>query len=497
MINNERLDRLFELGKQNAEHGQLDTAACCFNAICAVSPGYTNAWRELALAQMILGKYRQALNAIRRALAINQESSRTLSVAAMVYANLGYFDHALTYIREAKSKEPGSSGLDLIEAEILCLSGDFIRSEQLLLEAAIKGADFCDVEIQRCELLRVKNDLEQQEYTLNNLIAINPNFSRAHLMLGEIQLAQQLFNEGWTNYEYRLRIPNHPILRNYPWPYWNGENLQNKTLLVYGEQGIGDEILFASCLLDLLEVTQRIILVCEEQLAPLLANSFPKLEILTFTEVPQFAELHSQSVDHCVAIGSLPLHFRQSASDFPIHNGYLQTADEWIQPWREKLQTLGNGLKVGIAWQGGLMRTGQLTRSLQPEQLLPLLELPGIQFVNIQHGKVRRELEWLAEKRNLPVSTWPLDTKNMSELAGLVSALDLIITPCCSLVHLAGALGKPVWVMTPKVAAWRYLNEGETMPWYPSARLFRQPESGDWASVIESIRQQLIQKTGV
>lgn len=492
MLNNSWFDRLFELGKERFSRGQFEAATRCFKAASISAPDNIPSKQELALAQLKQGKPRVALQNIRQALKYNPESARSLSIAALIGSELGQFEQAQYWINLAKQREPDNAGLELISADIFRASEQWEQAEQALMRATQKGMDALEVALFRCQLLQGMGHTAGLKNALNNLIIEHPELPKARMMLAELQLSQRAYTEGWINHEYRLQLPEQPILRNYPWPYWQGEPLQDNILLVYAEQGIGDEIMFASCLPDLLKIAKKVLFVCDDRLAPLFIKSLPQLETLSFSEVPSLANDQPHSVDYCIAIGSLPLHFRQSSADFPNHNGYLKAANEWKQPWNEKLQTLGSDLKVGIAWQGGLMRTGQRTRSLELEQLLPLLELPGIQFINIQHGKVRRELEWLAEKRNLPVTTWPLDTKNISELAGLVSALDLIITPCCSLVHLTGALGQPVWVMTPKVAAWRYLNEGETMPWYPSARLFRQSEAGDWASVIESIRQQLL-----
>lgn len=492
MLNNSWFDRLFELGKQQFSLEQYEAATRCFKAACVSAPDNIPSKQELALAQLKQGQPRSALQTIRQALKHNIESARSLSIAALIDKELGHTEQAQHWLSLAKQREPESAGLELIAADIFRASEQWGQVEQALMRATEKGMDALEVALFRCELLQAMGHTASLKNALNNLICEQPELPKARMMLAELQLSQGIYAEGWANHEYRLHLPEHPILRNYPWPYWTGDSLRDKTILVYAEQGVGDEFMFASCLPDLLKIAQKVFFVCDERLTPLFKNSFPQINTLAFSEVPDIVTSHLKTIDFCTAIGSLPLHFRQSSADFPNHNGYLKAANEWKQPWREKLQSLDAGLRVGIAWQGGLMRTGQRTRSLELEQLLPLLELPGIQFINIQHGKVRRELEWLAEKRNLPVTTWPLDTKNMSELAGLVSELDLIITPCCSLVHLAGALGKPVWVMTPKVAAWRYLNEGETMPWYPSARLFRQPEMGDWASVIESIRQQLV-----
>lgn len=484
---------LYRLGLQYNEQGAFDNAARCLRAACVADPNHAAAWCEQAYASMKTGDLPSALRSIRKAIDINPNSPRNFTIAAMIASDFSRFEDALRWIGQAQRLEPDNPGIDLVKADILCLSGDYCQAEQALQTAADKGMELTEIELHRCELLRLRHRFAELNTALTQLLE-DTSEPRIQLMLGELQLAEKNYADGWRNYQARLRMEEQPIIRNYPWAYWQGESLEGKTILVHGEQGVGDEIMFSSCLPDLVKSAGKVIVVLQERLSELLTHSFPDISAVSESEVQQTALRAPQSIDYCVAVGSLPLHFRRELTDFPDHTGYLRADKNRILPWQEKLQTLGNGLRIGISWQGGVMRTGLLNRSLQLEQLLPLLELPGIQFINIQHGKVRRELEWLAEMRNLPATTWPLDTKNISELAGLVSALDLIITPCCSLVHLAGALGKPVWVMTPKVAAWRYLNEGETMPWYPSARLFRQPEIGDWASVIEAIRQQLLEK---
>lgn len=491
MLNNSWFDGLFKLGEEQFALGQFEAATRCFKAASISAPDNISSKQELALAQLKLGQPRAALQSIHQALKHNPESARSLSIAALINKELGHIDQAENWLDLAKQREPENAGLELISADIFRASEQWKQAEQALVQATQKGMDELEVALSRCELFQAMGHTEELNNALNHLIDVHPKLAKARMILADVQLAQCNYAEGWTNHEFRLQLPENPVLRNYPWPYWQGEPLLDKTILVYAEQGIGDEIMFASCLPDLLKVANKILFACDERLAPSFNHAYPQIETLTFSEVPNIASNHLDTIDYCVAIGSLPLHFRKCAADFPAHNGYLQSADAWIQPWQKKLQDLGAGLKIGIAWQGGLMRTNKIGRSLQLEQLSPLFEVPGVQFINIQHDKVRREMEWFVEKHPYPVITWPLDTMNMSELAGLVSALDLIITPCCSLVHLAGALGKPVWVMTPKVAAWRYLNEGETMPWYPSARLFRQPESGDWTSVIAKIQEQL------
>jgi ADP-heptose:LPS heptosyltransferase len=193
------------------------------------------------------------------------------------------------------------------------------------------------------------------------------------------------------------------------------------------------------------------------------------------------------SIDCQAAIGSLPRHFRGSREDFPRHNGYLFADPTRTAAWRRRLGAGGGELRVGIAWRGGSLRTRQFTRSIPIEQWLPILQRPQVRFFSLQYGDNAGELAQLRRMHNIEISDFGGETADLDELAAAICALDLVISVDNTVVHLAGALGKSVWVLLGCCPEWRYLRQGEEMPWYPSARLFRQHSPRDWSRAVDQV----------
>jgi len=254
--------------------------------------------------------------------------------------------------------------------------------------------------------------------------------------------------------------------------------------MVYAEQGLGDTIMFASCLPDLLRQAAGVMIHCEDRLWPLLGRSFPGLE--------RYDAAARGRVDAYAAIGSLPRIYRRSIDAFPRHSGYLRAAPDDVARAARELRAIGEGLKVGIAWRGGLPSTGRAMRSLSLSELEPLLRSPGTCWVSLQHGDALEEIDGFTRATGITVHRLEGLERDLDAAAAAISALDVVVTVCSSVVHLSGSLGRTTLVLTPHVPAWRYLLEGESMPWYPSVRLCRQPAPGQWAPAIDAIRERLV-----
>jgi hypothetical protein len=186
-------------------------------------------------------------------------------------------------------------------------------------------------------------------------------------------------------------------------------------------------------------------------------------------------------------IGSLPHRFRRTREDFPEHAGYLCADPEQVAICAERLRALGPGPKVGISWRGGTVQSRKALRTLPANELSKLLATPGIRFVNLQYDSPGDEAEIASAVGTGCLQHWPDILEDYDRTAAMVCALDLVVSVCTAVIHLTGALGKPVWVMAPHVPEWRYGLHGSRMPWYPTARVFRQSERGDWSSVTGSV----------
>lgn len=326
-------------------------------------------------------------------------------------------------------------------------------------------------------------------------LKLSPDYADAQFHMGLVNLMQRKYREGWLGFESRFLTEQY---KNYPVcsPRWNGTSLGGRTVLIRREQGLGDEIMYASCFQQVVDDAQQCFIECEPRLKKLFSRSFPQATVFCSTGedrvIPQ--PIDETAMDVQVFAASLPRYLRNSLRDFPEHKGYLTADPERVRYWQTQLAALSDGLKVGISWRGGTKLTHTGRRSLSTESLLPVLALPGVQWVNLQYGSRAEEIAALEHVHGIRITDWPeaIDG-DYDETASLVAALDLVISVCTSVVHLAGALGKPVWVMTASVPEWRYGLHGDGMPWYPTARLIRQTERGTWGPVISTTEQQLRQ----
>jgi hypothetical protein len=320
--------------------------------------------------------------------------------------------------------------------------------------------------------------------------------AEAHVELAQILLRRGDFAAGWSQYDWRLRMEKWEHLPKYSCPVWRGEDLKGKTLLVTAEQGLGDQIMFASCLPEVVQAAGQCIVESHARLAGLFQRSFPRISVSPRRFKDSAAiDKGRLTPNFKIAIGGLPGLLRRHESDFPRHAGYLRADPARVEYWRECLRARGAGPHIGISWRGGTTRTRRTARSIDLVHWLPMLRQRSGQWVSLQYGDATgAELASFASEYAVHVDHWQEAIDDYDETAALVSALDLVISVQTAVVHLAGALGKPVWVMVPAVAEWRYLQSGVTMPWYPSVRLFRQSRADDWKPVIDSIATELEQR---
>ena len=300
---------------------------------------------------------------------------------------------------------------------------------------------------------------------------LNPHllFQRAitYLQLNE-------WGEGWRDYEIRLDSPGHPA-RPMQRKRWNGEG---GNVLVYGEQGVGDEIMFASVMDSLRKhVTGKIYLETSEKLQALFARSFP------FAHVHVRGEPLPETVRYEIPIGSLGRLYRNTSEDFPVDFGYLSPGA--LPDASGKFE----GFTVGVCWRGGTMETRRAVRSISPERFFPAIVRPHARLVSLQHDASADEIVRIEKLFGTRLHHDPAQFNNFARLASHVYNCQLVISVCSSIVHLAGSLGVPTWCLTPYVPEWRYGFTADFLPWYASVRVYRQGPEANWIPVIERIGQ--------
>lgn len=335
--------------------------------------------------------------------------------------------------------------------------------------------------VRRCE-----GRLDEARTCFDSILAADPQDAQAHLQRALTRLTAGEFPAGWDEYEWRWRAERQPRFPDAP--LWSGGPAPQRTVLVYGEQGIGDEIMFASCVPEVLRRVRSCVLECDPRLVALFGRSFPGVRVVPRT-------VAGVEFDSCIPAGSLPWLFRRDLSSFPSHAGYLQPDPAAVQTWRRRFAQLGGGMTVGVAWRGGRRPEVRRSRSTQLAQWRPLLAVGGVRFVNLQHGEVAPELRELAEETGVPVHHRDdCDARNdIDDLAARIAALDLVISVDNSVVHLAGALNVPVWTLLPFAADFRWMRGTDRSPWYPSMRLYRQSRARDWGPLLERVAAELDQ----
>jgi tetratricopeptide (TPR) repeat protein len=358
--------------------------------------------------------------------------------------------------------------------------------------AIAAGGASAELHTHRATALQNLGRLEDALVAYDRALELEPNHGLARFHRSLARLLSGDFAHAWEDYEIRLRSAD-LAPRPHRYPRWTGPGTGARTVLVYGEQGLGDEIMFASCIADLLRSGVQCVLECHPRLQRLFARSFPDAVVYAASPDKRMPhDIDARQIDAEVPIGSLPLHFRDSPQAFPRHRGYLHGAPERVAFWRARLDALGDGLNIGISWKGGTHASRAPLRSIDLAQWEPILRTPGARFVSLQYTQdAAQELRALEASHGIRIEHWSEAISDYDETAALVTALDLTISVCTSIVHLAGALGRPVWVLAPSNPEWRYGSAGDAMAWYPSARMFRQARAGEWNTVITDVESTL------
>lgn len=488
----EVVDRHLEEAAACSRAGRLDEAAASMEAALRFDPG------SATVLAAISGAFHpwndaQAEAFARRALEIDPElGSAHTNLAAALWGQ-GRLDEAERHCREAIRLNPGQSVNRFNLALILRHAGRPAEAEAVYraLGPSEKEDPRYFTELGNL-LVEAGGDFEEARRCFRRAQALSQD-PRPLLFEAVLDLLQGNFAEGWERYEARKQTFDQRWHRAYArFPEWNGEPLGEAGLLVYGEQSLGDQIMFASMLPDALARASRLTLLCDPRLQPLFARSFPAINV-----VADPAEGREQRMaglggfERQAGSGSLGRLFRRRAEDFPPHAAYLSPDADAVHAWAKRLASLGPGLKVGLSWRGGTQGTGLRRRSIPPGALAPLLAQPGVRWVSLQHGAGEEELAALSAPGSPAVANFPGVTGELDALAALCGALDFVITVCNTNVHVCGAIGREVWVLAPLVPEWRYGAAGERMPWYPAARVLRQRIHGDWSGVLQEAGRRL------
>jgi tetratricopeptide (TPR) repeat protein len=443
------------LGAAYAARREWDEAVACYRQALALRGGYAEAENNLGGALQELGRYDEAVAHFREALRLRPEFAEAHGGLAMALVRLDELDAAEATCREALRLKP-----DLATAH---LSLGFILSEQGRREAALA----C------CQ----------------RALDLQPDLADARKNRSLIWLLEGKLTEGWAEYEWRWKCPELPE-RPFGQPLWDGSPLAGQTLLLHAEQGLGDTLQFIRYAPLAAERGARVVVACQRPLLPLLSR-MPGVSgwVAQGDPLPPF-DLHAPLM-------SLPRIFGTTLENVPAAAPYLAADAALVERWRGELAVI-DGFRIGIAWQGSRNYRRDRYRSVPLEQFAPLAEVPGVRLISLQKGYGAEQVAALGGRFEVIDLADRLDAAGgaFMDTAAVMTLVDLVITSDTAVPHLAGALGVPVWVALSSNPDWRWLLDREDSPWYPTMRLFRQTQRGEWSEVFDRMAGALAERLG-
>lgn len=447
---------LYNLGIIFQEKGQLDEAINYYQKTLQLDPNYIKAHNNLGSALQEKGLLDEAISCFHKVLQLNPDSAETYNNLGNALQEKGLLDEAICCYHKVLELNPDS-------AETYNNLGNALQEKGLPDEAI---------------------------HCYHKALQLDKEYADAHWSLSLALLSYGHLEQGFKEYEWRWKIRDFlPYKRNFPQPEWDGSSLKGKKIFVYSEQGVGDEIMFASCLPEVIEEADLCLVDTDKRLVPLFARSFPKATIIERIAAVEGKYRAGPVIpDVKAAIGSLPLFLRPTLSSFPQKAYFVPDAQK-VDIWRDRFKASGEGLIVGISWRGGSKPSIIRKRSTDLAKWSKLLSMKGVNYITLQYGDHDAELRKVYEEAGITIQNCqevnPLT--DLDNFAAQISALDLVISVDNSTVHIAGALGTPVWVLLPFACEWRWMRDFEDTPWYPKSRLFRQNIAGDWEEVFERL----------
>lgn len=499
--------------------GRLDHAAMLYRAIVAAEPDNAAAWINLGAALRGLGQTGDALDALGHAVALVPDH-------AGARLNLGnaLVDHdqpaaAAEAFAAAAALEPGMIDAYVNWGDALCRAGQTQTAIEVFerglaqapdhpglrvnlgnaflslhdpaaalpyLRAAI-AAEPANAMARRnlANALRLNGDLDAALNILNDVIDATANDADARCLRAFCAFAAGDWPQGWADYAHRWHSGSHEAARPFTQPAWTGQDLSGKTLLVWGEQAVGDELMFATMLNELSDLAGRLIVETEHRLCPLFARAFAKATVIARTEPPD-ARLAQSAIDYQIAIGDLGRMLRPDANAFAANRSYLVADRKRAEDIRRRYDALaGSKPRIGISWRSGTEHAGA-ARGLDQDALAALFRGLEGWTVSLQYGDVSGDIDALNAAGVVPpfVDTAIDPLKSLEDQAAQIAALDAVVSVANTTVHLAGALGVPTIALLAHVPDWRWQLAGEGSCWYPSVHLVRQTEPGNWNEVL-------------
>lgn len=482
----QQVEALNLLGVIACQNGRLEEGMTLYRQALALKPGFTGARENLCLALWKLGKQRieEAIATYSQIVTFEPNNLKAYEGLGAILQDQNKLDEALAYYQQALSVQSDDPiALNNIGV-ILQRQGKSKMAISYHQRALTAQPKYVEAHISLGTALQDQGRFQEAAECFDRALKLAPNFPNAHYNRGLLLLTQGEYRQGFAEYEWRFQTGEFPPCP-FKQPVWDGSDLKGRTLLLHAEQGLGDTLQFIRYAAIAAQKGGTVLLTCHKPLMRLLSSVSGINQMLPLGyPLPEF---------HTYApLLSLPHILGTTLETVPSQLPYLHPPAETTLQLNPPPDTQ---LKVGIVWSGGNLYKRNQVRSCPLIHFQPLLDIPGIAYYSLQKGIPQMDLLELGWQEP---QIWDLSSQltDMAETAAAIAQLDLVITVDTSVAHLAGALGKPVWTLLSYIPDWRWMLYREDTPWYPTMRLFRQSQPGDWQGVIEQVVQEVKQMTG-
>ena len=467
------------------DQGAHAEAALALRRLLELRPALTEQRLLLGRALITAGRHEEAVTALEEALRRDPRSTAALTNLGVALRKLDRVDEALAAYRRGLGIAPDDAGLHSNLGSLLNQEGQADEAMAHFRRAIAEKPDFVDPHVNLSIALRDGNRFAESAAAAEEAIRLDPNSAEAHTNLSHALLLQGDFARGFAEYEWRFKVPGFPTpLRDFPQPAWTGQPVEGRTLFLHDEQGVGDGIQFARYARSLKAMGARVIVECNTQLLRLFQGLDGADAVIGRFQPPPPFDLHAPLM-------SLPHRLGTTPDRVPAEIPYLRTERELTARWRERLAAV-EGLRVGIVWAGSPEHRNDRNRSLALGALAPLADIPGVRLLSVQKGPGAAQLA----EAPMAVEDLGPGIADFADTAAILANLDLLVTVDTSVAHLAGALGRPVWVLLPFSPDWRWIMGRDDTPWYPTMRLFRQESPGAWSPVLARLAAALAERAG-
>lgn len=462
------------LGAALKSAGDFDSAEAAYRNAIKIMPKNALPWFNLGNLLRDTKNNEEALKAFRKADMLQPGTPEILNNLGTQLYDMGAIEEALKNYDAALSFRPQFTDAMTNRGNALQRLCRMDEAERALSEALTIEPRNPVFNLNMSAFLAAAGRHDKALEVADKAISLNPNYIEAHLKKASLLIQQGQLEEGLALYEKRWEIQNwHALPKKLNAKPWNGEALNGKSLIVWNEQGFGDAIMYARYLGELSDRASKLTVMCEPTLHTLLGRGLSaEVEFVGFDDATPRSDFH-------VSMMSLPHHFGVTLENLKTASAYLFPDQDTVNAARGSLSN--SALQVGLIWAGNPSQSHDYSRSLTPEQISPILDIPNIQFHNLLVGP-RGDL-WREERLQDPRK----NLKSFDDTAAYMDALDLIISVDSAPAHLAGAIGKKTWVLLSFDPDTRYFLDRDDSSWYPKMTLYRQQRPGDWSSVVDQI----------